>query len=104
MASVSCYAVLRHSLTALADQDRLTLLRAATALNSTSLIPDSFKRGLAEFPIPHSRWALDMDRLLDGHRECGINFRRLRVPVLDMLGPVLLESEVLRISESHVTR
>jgi len=36
---------------------------------------------------PHSRWALDMYRLLDGHRECGINFRRLRVPVLDMLGP-----------------
>ena len=50
MASVSCYAVLRHSLTALADQDRLALLRAATALNSTSSIPDSFKCGLAEFP------------------------------------------------------
>ena len=71
----------------LADQDRLTLIRAATAVNSTSLIPDSFKCGLAEYPIPHSRWALDMDRLLDGHRECGINFRRLRLPVLDVLGP-----------------
>jgi len=73
----------------LADQDCLTLL-----LLLTRCMPQLFHvldlillNAVLQNSPPHSRWDLDMDRLLDVHRECGINFRRLRLPVLDMLGP-----------------
>ena len=71
----------------LADQDRLTLT-APHALPQLFHVLDLILLNavLQNFPR-HSRWALDMDRLLDSRRECGINVWRLRLPVLDVLGP-----------------
>ena len=85
LSSVSCNAVLCHSLIAVSIT---RWSRLSYTLTAPHALPQLFHvldlillNAVLQNSPPHSRWALDMDRLLDGHRECWINFRRLRLPV-----------------------